>query len=238
MIIKYGNAIYNTLIIGITLFFFVSCKKEQENSGYGRINKVLILGNSITHHDPEPQIGWYGNWGMAASGEENDYVHLLIGKFKLYNENVNVENVNIATDFELKFWKFDTLVFKPYKDFSADLVIIRLGENVNDSYADQYDFQTYLLELIQYVRKDSNIVICCTSSFWPNKYVDNQIRNMSLNNGFLYVALSDLYADKTNTAVNEYTNPVVGAHPSDKGMENIATRVWEKVSIFFIKPRN
>ncbi len=39
--------------------------------------KVLFLGSSITLHAPAPQIGWTGNWSMAASAEEKDCVHLL-----------------------------------------------------------------------------------------------------------------------------------------------------------------
>ena len=40
--------------------------------------RILFVGNSITLHNPSPKIGWTGKWGMAASAESKDYVHLVV----------------------------------------------------------------------------------------------------------------------------------------------------------------
>ena len=47
--------------------------------------RILFLGNSITLHETKPEIGWNHNWGMAASAEENDYVHIVLSELQLPN---------------------------------------------------------------------------------------------------------------------------------------------------------
>src|SRR3546814_6558765 len=47
---------------------------DCENVGAERL---LFLGNSITVHAPAAKLQWSGNWGMAATNEKYDYVHLI-----------------------------------------------------------------------------------------------------------------------------------------------------------------
>ncbi len=60
------------------------------------LKNILFLGNSITYHDYCPSIGWYGQYGMAASSIDNDYVHILQ---KWFGDDKNYMVKNIA-DFE------------------------------------------------------------------------------------------------------------------------------------------
>ncbi|MCY2988855.1 MAG: glycoside hydrolase family 127 protein [Planctomycetota bacterium] len=54
--------------------FPVTAEPEIKSSA---IRRILFLGNSITLHGPKADIDWTGNWGMAASSEDKDYVHLV-----------------------------------------------------------------------------------------------------------------------------------------------------------------
>ena len=40
--------------------------------------RILFIGNSVTWHGPKEDIGWTGDWGMAASSAEKDYAHLVL----------------------------------------------------------------------------------------------------------------------------------------------------------------
>jgi len=61
----------------------VSSKAQLDSDKYVSITrregarKVLFFGNSITRHAPKADIGWTGDWGMAASSRDKDYVHLV-----------------------------------------------------------------------------------------------------------------------------------------------------------------
>lgn len=55
----------------MTAILLYGCTKDSSNP----YTRVLVLGNSITKHPITSY--WWGEWGMAASKKENDFVHKL-----------------------------------------------------------------------------------------------------------------------------------------------------------------
>ena len=95
-----------------------------------RVGKILFLGNSITLHGPAPDIGWTGDWGMAASAREKDYVHQLLDRIAKEAGGVPKSMIRNIADLERKQTDFN--VAEALKDelaFEADVVILAIGEN-------------------------------------------------------------------------------------------------------------
>ena len=87
-------------ILPVTLIADDNAQSPGPRIGRLAASKILFLGNSITLHSPAPAIGWTGNWGMAASAEHLDYVHLLTADIAAASgEQPTVMVKNIA-DFE------------------------------------------------------------------------------------------------------------------------------------------
>lgn len=198
-------------------------------------SKVLILGNSITYHGAKPSVGWTGNWGMAASNVEKDYVHILQSKIKDARPGTLFKSGNIADTFERQFWKYNTHDFKDYGVFNADLVILVIGENIDDALAVKHGLGAHLEQFVKALSRQRNLEVCLVGSFWPNKDIDRIMKITAEKNNWLYVDLQGLYQERDkNTAINQYQDKGVGMHPSDQGMENIAQRIWNNIQDLFI----
>ncbi|MFA5193840.1 MAG: SGNH/GDSL hydrolase family protein, partial [Verrucomicrobiia bacterium] len=103
----------------------------QESATLIKPHRILFLGNSITRHGPKQDIGWSGNWGMAASAEEKDFAHLVaraLGKTAGAAPEVMIKNI---AEFERQYAKYDAAAkLKDAFGFGADIIVIAIGENV------------------------------------------------------------------------------------------------------------
>lgn len=198
------------------------------------VAKVLYVGNSITLHGPAPKIGWMGNWGMAASAAEKDYVHLLtadIAKASGVQPEIMVRNLAL---FERGYDTFDIATgVKDELDFQADLVIVAIGENVTAPATDQAKaaFAKAFVQLIAVLQQHGVSVVFVRSSFWPNSITDGIMRQASADAGATFIDISKLAHDKSNeaSAEQEFEHAGVAAHPGDKGMQAISNAIFAAI---------
>lgn len=189
--------------------------------------KVLFLGNSITKHGPKKDIDWSGNWGMAATSEANDYVHLVT---KALTEKAGaapeVMVKNIA-DFERAYAGYDIAAkLKDAIEFKADLIILAIGENVPALRAaeDKAKLQASVTALLKALKADRKPTILVRSCFWANAAKDEALQQACTEVGGIYANISNLGKDEANYGRSErpYKHAGVANHPGDKGMAAIA----------------
>lgn len=217
----------------------LSCSVAQTGSTRNHatafpVKKILILGNSITQHGPAPAIGWNGNWGMAASSRDKDFVHLLEARVLEKAPAASVMAGNIANTFERKFWAVDTVDFFRFKNYKAGLIILKIGENVPDSLANSHKLGDHIESLIKYVSGNGNVKVCLVGSFWPKHYTNQLMKQISEQNNWEYVSLDGLYENRQEyTAIGTYQDPGVAMHPNDAGMRAISEKIWQKINYLF-----
>lgn len=206
--------LFLVIVLAIT-----GCKKPKPNPSY----RVVVLGNSITYSPANPSIGWNGNWGMAASALDSDYVHILTKRLKANDPANELIWKNIAA-FENEFDTYNIAAnLQTYRDFKPDLLILRIGENVTRK-ADSVLFGQKYVELLNYFKSGNpNIKILAVGSVWPEREMSDKV----LRKNSEYLSLDEMHANLSYFAFGLFTNPGVESHPSNKGMKHIAQRIWE-----------
>lgn len=193
--------------------------------------RILFIGNSITRHEPAPHIGWYGNWGMAASCEAKDYVHVAVAMLEKRFGAVDYMYVN-ASNWERQFWDEATLAeLQPARDFEADVVVIRIGENmwgVREE-LEKRDALPYFKDMVKFFVKKPSAKVIVTDLFWANELLDGIIRATCRDCGYTLVQIGDLGTQDENMAIGQFEHHGVSVHPCDLGMQRIAERIVAKI---------
>jgi len=194
--------------------------------------KVLFVGNSITRHAPSEKLGWHNDCGMAASAPKNDYVHIFMDKILKKNKSASYCICQVA-EWERNYKNIgdEISIYKNARDFNADVIIMRIIENCQYDVFDDIAFEKEYMRLIDYLNPEKKARIILTTSFWEHKG-DEIIKKIGKKENYPVVFLGDLGEDDSMKAIGEYEHGGVACHPNDKGMKNIANRIFEALEKF------
>lgn len=191
--------------------------------------KVMFVGNSITLHGKLPSIGWFNEWGMAASSEENDYVHILIKKIKEKNPDASFCVCQVAgweSNYKIGEEKFP--LYKNARNFNADIIVMRFVENCAGKDFEPIVFKNEMAKLLNYLNPDNKAKFVMTTGFWHHPG-DEIIKEYANENDLPIAMLGDLGDDDTMMAKDLFQHSGVAMHPGDLGMKKIAERIFEKL---------
>lgn len=194
--------------------------------------RILFVGNSITLHGPKADIGWDGNWGMAASCPEKDYVHLLMQKIEALHPDAShcichVSNLERNYQNPEPFMKdYDSV-----KDFDADIIIFRFVENCPAQDFCAEDFRKFYAFLAKFLNPNHRANIIFTTGFWHHPG-DEVIQDVANQFQSPCVELGDLGEQDEMKAVGLFWHEGVASHPGDLGMKQIAERILKELSAF------
>jgi hypothetical protein len=210
-------------------------------------NKMMVVGNSLTHHSPASGadgLSWDGDWGMAASCEPNDYVHVLQGRLQgdqpttplaleighIADERYTMTGVAHGS---MNLSGAPTLTAS-----NADLMVFQLGEN----YVGTLDWSTfgqnYKTTIQQIAAGGSTPKLVVVGPWWDavTTYKSMLIQRVAYEVGATYVRIDDVSKVPANLAMNEpYAAPAwatngVGGHPGDTGMAVLADRIYNAIA--------
>ncbi|MBE6693435.1 MAG: SGNH/GDSL hydrolase family protein [Ruminococcaceae bacterium] len=212
----------------------VSAKEQLKVSQFvryinadGKGRRVMFVGNSITLHGVKEDIGWYGEWGMAASAPEKDYVHLMMNEITRTDPDAAF-CVCQAAQWEINCADGEKTYdyFKTARDFDADIILIRLVENCPHSGVDTETYTREYLKFIDYLNPNGKAKMVITTGFWRHPH-DASIRAAAKERAYTLVELGDLGEQDEMKAIGLFDHTGVANHPGDKGMKAIADRLLE-----------
>lgn len=187
--------------------------------------KILFVGNSITKHEPKPEIGWFNDCGMAATSLEKDYVHLMEKAIREKHPDASFGILQVAS-FEWDFEKFDIEgTYADARNFSPDIVIMFFSANVRKNYDEEKEHEITFGERYEALRNyldNGNTRFIHSQGFYIRPVLDEEKEAVAAKHGDIFVNIEDIRAmDETHGGFN---------HPSDYGMKLIAERFLKYTS--------
>lgn len=202
------------------------CIRFENADGKG--TRIMFVGNSITLHGINAKIGWYHDFGMAASEKGKDYAHILMRKISEKFAD-SAFCICQASEWESKYRMGNELLskYEAARRFGADIIIMRVVENCPKNEYESALFRERYKELISYLNT-SGARIILTTGFWAHP-ADSDIIAVGEELGLPTVYLGDLGEDEKMRADGLFSHTGVAAHPGDLGMAKIAERIYAEI---------
>ena len=224
------------IAVAALLLLCASCvEKAPKNPEIPQIDsfRVFCIGNEITHCAPDPELGWRGNWGLAATCRDNDYVHQL-------GSMLNNDRPTAVSTLDVRAWEKDMSAdpaqYLGNKLEGIDLVVIKLGENVGNTATMVSGFA----KLIKVCREKVDSIMIVGSFYQGSEGAskDEVMRNIAAQHELPFCSISkvittpgvfpkttDEYEDESGDIYNIPSKLCI--YPNDKAMRLIAEAVYE-----------
>lgn len=235
------------LTLGICAFAEEAAIPDESLSQVSAVHddeiSIVCIGNSILAHGVAESIGWYNNWGMAASDIELDYYHLLQKKVKEAGftnvtwSRAGISSLERAIDKRMDYdyaSEINANFASVIKSAKPDVVILQMGENVSggptvESYAHALEC---IADFIKSVNPDVQIIF--SKPFWGGDAKCLGVELAAEHTGFPYGDISVLNANEYK-AIGLFEHSGVASHPGDKGMAAIADIYFEQLDVILKK---
>ncbi len=178
--------------------------------------EILIVGDKITMHAPDAELGWQGDWGMAASAKDKDYVHCLEAMIRRdypeVNFNIRIDSISART--QESTWSNN-----------AELIIVQIGEEYKGGITPK-EYGAAYLKMLRELRGDKETPVICVGP-WSRLDLEKPIADAAAEAGVMYVSLKNV---RGNPACGGYRYKL-GSVPNDRGMKKIAETIHDAVKV-------
>ncbi|MCK5888556.1 MAG: SGNH/GDSL hydrolase family protein [Methylococcales bacterium] len=183
------------------------------------IDEILVIGNSITRHPVSAALGWENAWGMAASRQENDWIH-LVAKY------IAQDQIKVPELYALHARIAEGIVGK------RRLILIQAGDNMIDVTFGH--FEKLYREWLDFIAENTSAPVFILSTWmYPSdqKSAHRILKRLAKEYGHAFIDISEISHDVYNLAESEVVCQGSNAdlpvcwHPGDAGMKRIAFEV-------------
>ncbi len=233
-------------MLAFTSFSVVA--QDEQSTERQKVN-VLCVGNSILAHGASESLGWYGDWGMAASSRDKEYYSVLQSIVKQAYPEIEFEFNKVAVATLER--SFDTSLDRDYtpelnsafsaitKDFIPDIVTLQIGDNVQGQNITTASYQYGLEKVADYfLALNPDVVVIYAKPFFGGSAKNNATFGAAVAKNFPCADLNSLAKNSENTAVGLFEHGGVASHPGDKGMQAIADEFFSQMKPVLDKKLN